>query len=163
MGSNRVYMSACSSTFITALILAAQRLALCPACICGVLRQHPGKGWWARRDHAVLPEPTPGPANGLTARRACVRREAAVPPPHLHWRAVPGWLRRTLPEIGCILIPAIVRDAVLGALSTELLNATDFSNFPNCSDMSDRMLCLPFDHHGNFHVLFSKFCGPTNP
>src|SRR5687767_14376188 len=28
---------------------------------------------------------------------------AAVPPPHLHWRAVPVWLRRSLPEIGCTL------------------------------------------------------------
>jgi hypothetical protein len=42
--------------------------------------------WWAGRDNATLPEATSSHANCLKTRRL---------PPHLHWRAVPVWLRRS--------------------------------------------------------------------
>jgi hypothetical protein len=64
--------------------------------------------WWAglgtipalSRDETMpaLPESTPSHQNCLTARRACARCEAAVPP------------------VGCIIIPVFLRDALLGAL-----------------------------------------------
>src|SRR5215212_2130081 len=77
--------------------------------------------WWVGRDNASLPEPTSSHEHCLTARRACARRAVAVPPPHLHSiclanRAVPVWPRRSLSGIGCILIPVLFRDAVLGAV-----------------------------------------------
>ena len=55
--------------------------------------------------------------NGINSKPRKVLENAprSVPPPHLHWRAVPVWLRHFLPEIGCIIIPVIVRDAALGA------------------------------------------------
>src|SRR5215217_4065446 len=73
------------------------------------------------RGNTILAEPTPSHAHCLTARRACARRAAAVPRPHLHSicpanRAVPMWPRRSLSGIGCILIPVLFRDAVLACL-----------------------------------------------
>jgi len=44
----------------------------------------------------------------------CPQGVRRLPPPHLHWRAVPVWPRRSLSGIGCIIIPMLLRDAVLG-------------------------------------------------
>jgi hypothetical protein len=44
----------------------------------GGIGHHPGA--LPGRDNAALTEPTPGHTNCLTARKACARREAAVPP-----------------------------------------------------------------------------------
>jgi hypothetical protein len=60
--------------------------------------------WWVGRDNTALTEPTTSHTNCLTARKACADS-------HHHTcmiclrksRAVPVWLRRTLPEIGCML------------------------------------------------------------
>ena len=61
-------------------------------------RYAPKGYWWVGRENATLPEPALSQEKCLKTRR--------VPPPHLHdllskSRAVPVWLRRTLPEIEC--------------------------------------------------------------
>src|SRR5688572_19564956 len=48
-------------------------------------RYAPSGYWWVGRETAALPEPTPSHANCSKTRR--------LPPPHLHWRAVPVWSR----------------------------------------------------------------------
>src|ERR1044072_9794019 len=55
--------------------------------------------WWAGRDNAILSEPISSYTNCLKTRTLSLR--AAVPPPHLHWRAVPVWPRRALSGVGC--------------------------------------------------------------
>src|SRR4026208_1438134 len=70
-------------------------LRYAPHAFCGVLvggiGHHPGA--LPGRDNAILTETTSSHANCLTARRACARRAAAVPPPHLRCTASPGTAR----------------------------------------------------------------------
>jgi hypothetical protein len=92
----------------------------------------------------TLTEPTPSHENCLTARRARALR--SVPPPHLHdlltqIMQVPVWLRGTLPEIGCILILVLVRDAVLGTINCSLSTLIMQGNNPKYVEVVAMIIC----------------------
>src|SRR5215207_2245835 len=101
---------------------AAQGFALCPEGVLvistgsirrGGIGHHPGVR--PGRDNAILTEPTPSHAKCLKTHRLPPRQP-----------------RRRLSGFGCILIPVIVRDAVLGDVSSHK-TANQLQNIFRCN------------------------------